>query len=394
MSTTCLGPFKAFQFLAPPSDLASAKILVLEEFALEFREITVGLDLVHDDDKTLANMVVEEGLIWRGIVHFVNTASNKKQISREGMQLLANKAQEKNIRIDWEKGVDVVLEGLYWRHTTTLDSVSAPSLRLFIDMKQVASTSGADDYRRFESHLPSLLPEIEKYLDSESFCAIMTAHKGLVTKRNLELFRFSTQLSQGSPEKDDEPVWVRMEDDMSITADQDHTQDATDIDQDLDPNDAPMDLDQVQNVRSPQTDFGPTLDIVELSEDDAGSYKSFPLSNKPSGCTSKGSSDLKSLELISMVPREMFEPVILGQNCQWYCPIRQCQFSLNLRSTLPYKMLQQLDSDDKLFLQRSSWTSRSPIAANILNKMSSCHYLDHLQQLGLTISSGQIRRLN
>lgn len=150
MSTTCLGPFKAVQFLAPPSDLASAKILVLEEFALEFREITVGLDLVHDDDKTLANMVVEEGLIWRGIVHFVNTASNKKQISREGMQLLANKAQEKDIRIDWEKGVDVVLEGLYWRHTTTLDSVSAPSLRLFIDMKQVASTSGADDYRRFE----------------------------------------------------------------------------------------------------------------------------------------------------------------------------------------------------------------------------------------------------
>ncbi|CAG8604377.1 4844_t:CDS:2, partial [Acaulospora colombiana] len=481
MSTTCLGPFKAIQFLVPPSDLASAKVLPLEEFALEFRDITVGLDLVHDDDKILANMVVEEGLMWRGIVHFVNTAGNKKQISREGMQLLTNKAQEKDIRIDWEKGFDVILEGLYWRHTTALGPVSAPSLKLFIDMKQVASTSGSDDYRRFEvitmhplvrdrsqkvlvqsriihimesinrngdktaqrkkktipwyelwyqrifsalsqgseppfdhlidSHLPSLTPEIAKHLESESFCAIMSVHKGLVTKANLVAFRCSIQTSQESPEKDEETVWVSMDDGMSIIAEQDHPQDVIDMDQDLNhEEDNPMDLDQGHDPRTPsETDIGPIQDIIEVSEDDSGSHKSFPLSMPSSDHTSKTPSDLGSLDLLSMVPREMFEPVTLGQNCQWYCPIRQCQFSLNLRSTLPYKMLQQLDGDDKLFLQMSSWTSRSPIAASILNKMCSSHYIDHLQQIGLTMSGvsdslgvslkltgsqGQIRRLD
>jgi hypothetical protein len=120
MSTTCLGPFKAVQFLAPPSDTTSTKILALKSFALKINEQIYGLDVVGNDDEALANMAVNTGLVWRGIVHFTNTARNKKQISREGMRLIGNDAYKKNVRLDWEKGFDVILEGLYWRHSTAL----------------------------------------------------------------------------------------------------------------------------------------------------------------------------------------------------------------------------------------------------------------------------------
>jgi hypothetical protein len=145
--------------------------------------------------------------------------------------------------------------------------------------------------------------------------------------------------------------------------------------------DAPMDVDGVQEVRySPEIDTGPTPDIVEINEDDNESQKSFSFFDFSSNHTSREAPDLETLRLLSLIPQELFDPVILNQDGHWHCPIRHCPFSLNLRGTLP-----QLDTEDKIFLEKSFWTSRSRRVASILNKLCSCHYLDHLQQSGLVI---------
>jgi hypothetical protein len=52
-----------------------------------------------------------------------------------------------------------------------------------------------------QSYLPSLIAELVKHLNKENFLAIMTGHKNLITKKNLEIFRCNVPSSQESGDK-------------------------------------------------------------------------------------------------------------------------------------------------------------------------------------------------
>lgn len=113
-----LGPFHVDNFLVPPPrSKAPRDTLVLEDFTLRWRQRQiVGLDIIHEDQEE-RTAVLREGLTWRGLVHFSNQAHNKKQISGNGLELLHSYSERKGIRIDWQAGFWVNLEGKYWRHT-------------------------------------------------------------------------------------------------------------------------------------------------------------------------------------------------------------------------------------------------------------------------------------
>jgi hypothetical protein len=132
-----LGPFHVDTFLVPPSKTKSQQnILVLEEFALRWRNRTiVGLDIIHDDNEETKAGVMHEGLTWRAAVSFVGKA-RKKHISREGMELLGSNAELREVQINWDTGFWATLEGKYWRHSSQIGMcVSFPHL-LFLTTVQ------------------------------------------------------------------------------------------------------------------------------------------------------------------------------------------------------------------------------------------------------------------
>lgn len=115
-----LGPFDAEAFLIPPSGSANATtgtLLLLELFQLLHGDEEIGLDHIHAD-RAESKSLLKDGLRWRGRVLFSNTARNRKQISRQGMELLSRAAEASRpiIRLDWSEGFKVILEAPYWRH--------------------------------------------------------------------------------------------------------------------------------------------------------------------------------------------------------------------------------------------------------------------------------------
>ena len=89
---------------------------MLEQFQLWHRKEEIGLDHIHGDAPNSQHLL-NDGLRWIGIVSFNNTARNKKQISRTGLEALFASVHAQGHKLDWSEGFKVTLEGVYWRHS-------------------------------------------------------------------------------------------------------------------------------------------------------------------------------------------------------------------------------------------------------------------------------------
>jgi hypothetical protein len=133
--------------------------------------------------------------------------------------------------------------------------------------------------------------------------------------------------------------------------------------------------------------------IVSGSDDSDEPMREEPmsLSPPPSSRTRSVSSepgeraDSETLRLLPLVPRGVFEPIIMPTNCIWECPVQGCGFAVQFKGRLSRRILQLLSEDDIAFLKRRSWASGSPRGYAILGKVCASHFEEHITQVGLVI---------
>lgn len=137
--------------------------------------------------------------------------------------------------------------------------------------------------------------------------------------------------------------------------------------------------------------FRPASLVAGSDSDEPMHEESASLSPPPTSRTRSVSSergeraDSETLRLLPLVPRGVFEPIVMPTNCIWECPVQGCAFAVNFKGRLSRRILQLLSEDDIAFLKRRSWASGSPRGYAILGKVCASHFEEHITRVGLAI---------
>jgi hypothetical protein len=93
--------------------------------------------------------------------------------------------------------------------------------------------------------------------------------------------------------------------------------------------------------------------------------------------------DAETRQLISTIPKCMFDPPTLPADCQWVCPVTGCFTLFNMKGKLPRKVLTQLTPQEIDLLTSRAFTAKSQKALSIFFVIVDVHYDEHLSKLGI-----------
>jgi hypothetical protein len=95
------------------------------------------------------------------------------------------------------------------------------------------------------------------------------------------------------------------------------------------------------------------------------------------------SMDAEARDLMSTIPKCMFDPPTLPDDCQWVCPVAGCFTPFDLKGKLPRDVLVLLTSQEIDLLTSRAFTSKSQKALSIFFVIVDFHYGEHLSKLGI-----------
>jgi hypothetical protein len=95
--------------------------------------------------------------------------------------------------------------------------------------------------------------------------------------------------------------------------------------------------------------------------------------------------DAEARRLMSTIPKCMFDPQTLPDDCQWVCPVEGCFAIFDLKGRLPRDVLSLLTPQEIGLLTSRAFTSKSQKALSVFFVIVDFHYGEHLSKLGIVI---------
>jgi hypothetical protein len=93
--------------------------------------------------------------------------------------------------------------------------------------------------------------------------------------------------------------------------------------------------------------------------------------------------DSEARRLMLTIPKCMFDPPTLPDDCQWVCPVEGCFALFDLKGKLPRDVLVLLTPQEIDLLTSRAFTSKAQKASSVFSVIVDFHYGEHLSQLGI-----------